>query len=68
LTGAVCHDVARELAHHVAARNPHRQHETLAGRIGIGDGHGDFEQMGGGLLRNDGVADRLHRRRVDFSV
>ena len=51
------HDVAREFADHVAARNPDRQHETLAGGIRLCNGERHFEEMRGGIFRNDGVAD-----------
>ncbi len=43
------HDVARELADHVAAGNPRRQHESLAIRRRIVDGDGDVKQVRAGL-------------------
>ena len=36
-------DIARELAHHVAARNPGRQYENLTIRVGTIDGQCDGE-------------------------
>ncbi|ABA50678.1 hypothetical protein BURPS1710b_3583 [Burkholderia pseudomallei 1710b] len=56
------HDIARELAHHIAARNPYGQREALARRVRIGERERHLEQVRGGIFRNDRVANRLHRR------
>ncbi len=55
--GPQAHDVARELADHVAARDPRRQAENLASRIGIAHGAADLEQVGTGMGGTDAVFD-----------
>jgi hypothetical protein len=53
--GADAHDIAREFADHVAARDPGRQREGLPVRIGIGHRQRDVEQVTGQVPRDDGV-------------
>ena len=50
------HEVPRELADQVAARNPRRQPETLAGGIGIVDRDADLVEVGVRIERDDAVA------------
>jgi len=63
--GPHAHDVARELADHVAARNPRGQHEALPFWIGRFDGDGDVKKMCAGLRRPNGVGNGHERGRTD---
>ena len=51
------HHVPGEVADQIAAGDPGRQREALSIRVGIGDGAGDFEEMGLRTLRKDTVVD-----------
>ncbi len=59
---ADAHDIACEVADHVAAGNPRRQVEQLAGGMGGVYRDGDGEQVRFRLKRGNGVMDRLHER------
>ena len=61
--GAHGDEVARELADQVAAGNPRRQHEALAGGVRGVDGDGDLVQVRVRVERDDAIAGRGGRRR-----
>jgi hypothetical protein len=54
------HHMAGELAHQVAARDPDRQPQPLAGRVGVGHPQGDLEAVRFRRNGNDQVVDLFH--------
>ena len=54
-------EVARELADHVAARNPDRQVDLLTLRVRTVDPYRDLEQVGVGVVRMNRVVNGFHR-------
>ena len=56
--GADADEMSRELADQVAARDPHREAETLPFRRGLLDRASDFEQVRVRIARGDAIAGR----------